>query len=93
MKISYTFFQHLGPQILSLVNTKNQPNGEKKSFFLLPFQNGFCSFQNSYIVYYLSNALYEHCQTYMYTLFIHERKLKSIALFNIFIIIILRWKL
>jgi hypothetical protein len=30
MKISYTFCQHLGPQILNLMNTKNQPNGMKK---------------------------------------------------------------
>jgi hypothetical protein len=30
MKISSTFCQQLGPQILSLMNRKNQPNGEKK---------------------------------------------------------------
>jgi hypothetical protein len=30
MKISCTCCWQLGPQILSLVNTKNQPNGEKK---------------------------------------------------------------
>ncbi len=30
MKISYTFCRHLGPQILSPVNRKNQPNGKKK---------------------------------------------------------------
>ncbi len=30
MKISYTFCRHLGPQILSLVNTNNQPNGRGK---------------------------------------------------------------
>jgi len=30
MKISYTCCQHLGPQIFNLVNTKNQPNGQKK---------------------------------------------------------------
>jgi len=35
MKISYTFFLHLGPQILSLVNRKNQPNGKKKKIILL----------------------------------------------------------
>jgi hypothetical protein len=35
---SCIFFQHLGPQILSLVNTKNQPNGKKNSLnSLLPF--------------------------------------------------------
>ncbi len=50
MKISCTFCQHLGPQILSLVNKKNQQNGGKKPFSLLPFQNGFSSLQNSYIV-------------------------------------------
>ncbi len=33
MKICYTFFRHLEPQILSLVNKKNQPN-EKKGFIL-----------------------------------------------------------
>jgi hypothetical protein len=44
MKISYTFCQHLGPQILSLMNIKNQRNGMKKELFsLLPFQNGFCN--------------------------------------------------
>jgi hypothetical protein len=33
MKISFTFCQHLGPQILSLMNRKNQLNGKKiKSF-------------------------------------------------------------
>jgi hypothetical protein len=31
MKLSYTFGQHLGPQIVSLMNTKNQPNGKKKN--------------------------------------------------------------
>jgi hypothetical protein len=35
MKISYTFFQHLGPQILNLVNTKNQANGKKRIIFLV----------------------------------------------------------
>jgi hypothetical protein len=35
MKISFTFFQHLGPQILNLVNTKYQPNEEKKIIFLV----------------------------------------------------------
>ncbi len=35
MKISFTFFQHLGPQILSLVDTKYQPNGGKKTIFLV----------------------------------------------------------
>ncbi len=35
MKISYTFCQHLGPQILNLVNTKNQPNGKKRIIFLV----------------------------------------------------------
>jgi hypothetical protein len=29
MQISYTFCQHLGTKIISLVNTKIQPNGEK----------------------------------------------------------------
>jgi hypothetical protein len=41
MKISCTFCQHLKPQILSLVDTKDQQNGKKKSFSLLPFHNGF----------------------------------------------------
>jgi hypothetical protein len=35
MKISSTFFWHLGPKILSLMNRKNQPNGEKKESFCL----------------------------------------------------------
>jgi hypothetical protein len=30
MKISYTFCQDLGPQILHLMNRKNQPNGKRK---------------------------------------------------------------
>jgi hypothetical protein len=35
MKISCTFFWQLGPQILNLVNRKNQPNGKKKIIILL----------------------------------------------------------
>jgi hypothetical protein len=35
MKISCTFCQHLRPQILSLVDTKDQPNGKKKIIFLV----------------------------------------------------------
>jgi hypothetical protein len=31
----------------------NQMAKIEKSFSLMPFQNGFCSFQNSYVVYYL----------------------------------------
>ncbi len=47
MKISCTFFQHLGPQILSLMNTKNQPNGKKKNYFLTycPFRMDFTAFK------------------------------------------------
>jgi hypothetical protein len=30
---------------------------KKESFSLLPFQNGFCSFQNSYIIYYLIKCI------------------------------------
>ncbi len=33
MKISCTYFRPLEPQILSLVNRKNQPNEEKKNHF------------------------------------------------------------
>jgi hypothetical protein len=37
---------------------KNQPNRKKKkSFSLLPFQNGSYSFQNSYVVYYLIKCI------------------------------------
>ncbi len=64
MKISFTFFQHLGSQILSLVNTKNQPNGKKKNHFpSCPFKMDFIAFKTviSYII--QSIALYEHCQT------------------------------
>ncbi len=57
MKISCTFCQFLGPQILSLVNTKNQPNGKKESFSLLPFLNEFCSLQSFYIIYYLIKCI------------------------------------
>ncbi len=35
MKISCTFYWHLGPQIPSLVNRKNQPNGGKNEPFCL----------------------------------------------------------
>ncbi len=38
MKFSYTFFSHFGPQILSLVNRKNQLNGEKKKNVNSPFR-------------------------------------------------------
>jgi hypothetical protein len=62
MKISYTCYQQLGPQILNLVNTKNQSNGEKQeSFSLLPFQNGFCKLQNFHIISYY--VLSKQCQT------------------------------
>jgi hypothetical protein len=58
MKISCTVCQQLGPQIFNLMNTKNQSNGEKKeSFSLLPFQNGFCSLQNFYIICYLIKCI------------------------------------
>jgi hypothetical protein len=58
MKIACRFGQHLGPQIINLVNTENQPNGKQmESFSLMPFQNGFCSLQNSYIVYYLIKCI------------------------------------
>ncbi len=94
MKIFCTFYWHLGPQILSLVNTTNQPNGkkrisEKASFSLMPFQNGFYRFQNSYIV--LFNQM--HYLNIAKHRCIHERKLKLIAFFNTFLFIPLRWKL
>jgi hypothetical protein len=58
MKIFYTFCWHLGPQILNLVNIKNQPNGKKKeSFSLLPFQYGFCNLEILYIIYYLIKCI------------------------------------
>jgi hypothetical protein len=37
-----------------------------------------------------TNALYEHYQTEIYALFIHEKNLNSIALFNIFLLIALK---
>jgi hypothetical protein len=37
MKISCTFFWHLGPQILNFMNIKNQLDRKKESFSLLPF--------------------------------------------------------
>jgi hypothetical protein len=53
MKFFDTCCQHFEPQIIILVNIENQPNGKKKeSLSLLLFQNGFCNFQNSYIIYY-----------------------------------------
>ncbi len=33
IKNSFTFYQHLRPQIISLVNTKNQPNSKKRNHF------------------------------------------------------------
>ncbi len=56
---------------------------EKASFSLMPCQNGFYIFQNSYIIlfhqmHYLNIAKHR-C--------IHERKLKSIAFFNTFLFI------
>ncbi len=51
MKISCTFCRHLGPQIINLMNTKNEPNDKNKS--LLPFQNGFYSLQKKCIIHYL----------------------------------------
>jgi hypothetical protein len=55
MKTSYTFCQHLGPQILSLVNTKNQPNGKNKlknHFPCCPFKMDSVAFKKfiSYII-------------------------------------------
>jgi len=35
MKKSCTFYRYLGPQILSLVNIKNQTNGKKGIIFLI----------------------------------------------------------
>ncbi len=46
MIISYTCCRHLGPQKLSLINTKNQPNGKKKSHFpLSPFKMDYVAFK------------------------------------------------
>jgi hypothetical protein len=64
MKFSYTFCWHIRPQILNLVNRKNQSNGGKKIHFACScFKMDFVSFKKfiSYII--ESNALYEHCQT------------------------------
>jgi hypothetical protein len=47
MKISCTCCQHLGPQILILVNTKNQPNGQKKNNFPCSlFRMDYVTFKN-----------------------------------------------
>ncbi len=82
----------LGAKILTLMNIKNQLNDpKKKSFCLLPFQNAFCSFQNSSFLYYLIKCItwtLPKCMHYLYMIF-----LKSIALFNTFFFIPLRWKL
>ncbi len=52
MKISYTFCSHLGPQILSLVNRKNQLNGEKNKNVNSPFRMDSITFKIfiSYII-------------------------------------------
>jgi len=89
-----TLRQHLRPQIISLMNIKNQPNGKKRNHFpCCSFRMDFVAFQIliSYII--QSNTLCEHCQTYMYALFIHESKLKSIVLVNTILLILLSWKL
>jgi len=64
MKISCTCCWHLGPQILSLMNIRNQPNGKIKSLFpSSPFKMDFVAFKIlvSHII--SSNVLYEHFQT------------------------------
>jgi hypothetical protein len=50
IKHSFTFYQHLGPQILRLVNTKNQPNGNFKK--KIPCKMDFVAFKiiMSYII-------------------------------------------
>ncbi len=53
MKIAYTFCQHLGPQILSLLNRKNQPNGKKRNHLACsPFKMDSIAFKKiiSYII-------------------------------------------
>ncbi len=52
MKISCTFFQYLGPEILSLVNMKNQPNRKKIHFPCCPFRMDSIAFKIliSYII-------------------------------------------
>jgi len=35
----------------------NQMSKKEESFSLMPFQNGFCSFQNSYVIYYLIKCI------------------------------------
>jgi hypothetical protein len=57
VKISYTFFRHLEPQILSLMNTKKTKREKKRIISLLPFQYGFCNLQELYIVYYLIKCI------------------------------------
>ncbi len=60
---------------------------------MLPFQNGFCSLQISFFLYYLIKWIIwtfpniNVCITYTW------KKLKKIALFNTFLFIPLRWKL
>ncbi len=72
MTISYTSCQCLGPQILSLVKTKNQPIGKKKFIFLAPFLNGFCSLQKNYILYYLIKCIIWTLPNIIYALLMKE---------------------
>jgi hypothetical protein len=49
MKISCTCCQHSGPQIWSLMNTKNQPNCKKRNCFLCsPFGMDYVAFKILY---------------------------------------------
>jgi hypothetical protein len=65
----------LRPQILSLVKKKNNQMDKKELFFLLPFQNGFCSLQNSYTIHYLFKCILwtllniDVCKTYPWIFF------------------------
>jgi len=62
MKCFCTFFGHSGPQFLSLMNTKNQPNGKKKNDFpYCPFRMDSIAFKIIILYIIQSNALYEHC--------------------------------
>jgi hypothetical protein len=70
---------------------KNKKN--KKSFFFKPFHNGFYNLQNSYILHYFSKCIIWTLPNIDVRITYPWKNLKSIALFNIFLLIHLRWKL
>jgi hypothetical protein len=93
----HDYFLHMLPTFGA---TKSKPNkylkinhiAKKKSFSFKPFHNGFCSFQNSCIVYYLIKCIIRTLPNLDVCSIDLWNKLKSIALFNAFLLIPWKWK-